>query len=57
MLAVELLPETVHGFMPGGFLVWVLLWLWLGAVVLHGLSRSFFRPEPDPIRSPGPIEG
>ncbi len=47
---------TTHGFMPDGFLVWALLWIWLGVVVLHGLSRSFFRREPDPIRSSGPIE-
>ena len=43
--------------MPDGFLVWTLLWLWLGVVVLHGLFRSFFRSEPDPIRPSGPIEG
>ncbi len=57
MRAVELVTETSHGFMPNGFLVWTLLWVWLGVVVLHGLSRSFFRPEPDPIRPSGPIEG
>ena len=42
--------------MPDGCLVWTLLCLWLGVVVLHGLYRSFFRPEPDPIRPSGPIE-
>jgi len=49
--------DTAHRFMPDGFLVWVLLWIWLGLVLLHGLTRSFFRPEPDPIRPAGPIEG
>ena len=47
--------EAAHAFMPDGFFAWALLWLWLGVVVLHGISRSFFRPEADPIRPPGPI--
>ena len=54
---MEPLTETARGFMPDGFLVWVLLCVWLGAVLLHGLARSFLRPEPDPIRPSGPIEG
>ena len=54
---MEPLIETAHGFMPDGPLVWILLWAWLGIVLLHGLVRSFLRPEPDPIRAPGPIDG
>lgn len=54
---MEPVTETARGFMPDGFLVWVLLWVWLGAVLLHGLTRSFWRPKPDPIRPSGPIEG
>ena len=54
---MEPVTETAHNFMPGGFVVWVLLWVWLGVVLLHGLARSFFRPEPDSIRPAGPIEG
>lgn len=54
---MEPVTETAHNFMPDGFLVWALLWVWLGAIVLHGLAGSFFRPEPDPIRPSGPIEG
>ncbi len=46
-----------HGFMPDGYLVWILLWIWLGVVLLHGLARSFVKPDPDPIRPSGPIEG
>ncbi len=56
-MQLELVTETTHRLMPDGFLVWILLWVWLGSVALHGLSRSFFRPEPDPIRPSGPIEG
>jgi hypothetical protein len=54
---MEPVTQTIHGFMPGGFLVWVLLWIWFGGVLLHGLARSFFRADPDPIRPSGPIEG
>jgi len=54
---MEPVTETARGFMPDGALVWVLLWVWFGAVVLHGLARSFFRPKPDPIRLSGPVEG
>ena len=54
---MEPLTEIAHGFMPGGFLVWVLLWVWFGVVILHGLTRSFLKPEPDPIRPSGPFEG
>jgi len=54
---MEPVTETARGFMPDGFLVWVLLWVWLGAVLLHGLTRSFWRPKPDPTRPSGPIEG
>jgi hypothetical protein len=43
--------------MPDGYLVRILLWIWFGAVLLHGLARSFFRPDPDAIRPSGPIEG
>lgn len=46
-----------QGFLPTGYLAWTILWVWLGAVILHGLVRSLMRPEPDPIRPSGPIEG
>ena len=36
------------------FQAWVALWIWVPAVLLHGLWRSLFRPEPDEIRSSGP---
>ena len=54
---MEPVTEIAHNFMPDGFLVWALLWVWLGVMVLHGLAHSFFRPEPGPIRPSGPIEG
>ena len=54
---MEPVTETARGFMPDGFLVWVLLWVWFGVVILHGLARSFLKPQPDPIRPSGPIEG
>ena len=54
---MEAVTETVAGFTPNGFHAWTLLWVWLGLILLHGLARSFFRPEPDPIRPSGAIEG
>ena len=51
------MESAAHGFMPDGSLAWILLWVWLGVVLLYGLVRSFAKPDPDPIRPSGPIEG
>ena len=45
------------GWMVSGYFAWVALWVWCAVVLLYGLWRSFSRPDPDPIRPPGPIEG
>ena len=37
-----------------GFHAEVALWTWVLVVLLYGLWRSFWSPEPDPIRPPGP---
>ena len=34
---------------------WVALVIWVVVMLLHGLFRSFLRPDPDPIRSAGPL--
>lgn len=40
--------------MISGFQAEIVVWLWAMGVLLHGLSRSYWRPEPDPVRSCGP---
>jgi hypothetical protein len=47
-------PSTL-GWIISGFQFIVFLWIWVVVVLLGGLIRSLYRPEPDPIRPPGPI--
>jgi hypothetical protein len=47
---------TLTGWIPTGFQCMVLIWAWLAAVVLNGLLRSVYQPEPDPVRRSGPID-
>lgn len=50
--------ETVAaaGWVIDGFQAMIAVWVWVAAVVLFGLWRSFYRSEPDSIRPSGPIE-
>ena len=43
------------GWIISGFQTIVALWIWVAVVLLNGLIRSLYQPEPDPIRQPGPI--
>jgi hypothetical protein len=49
-------PTGGTGFMPDGFLAWVILWVWVAVALLYGLYRSFARAQPDAIRPSGPID-
>lgn len=44
-----------HGWMPTGYQAMVSLAVWIGIVVAHAAWRSVARPEPDAIRSSGPV--
>ena len=48
--------ETASGGMMTGFEAQMFLWVWCGVVLLYAMTRSFARPEPDPIRDSGPID-
>lgn len=40
-----------------GFQAYTFLWLWVAAVLLHGIFwRSLQQPDPDAMRPSGPIE-
>ena len=41
-------------FLITGFHAEVALWVWVLAVLLHGLWRSVWSPETDPLRPSGP---
>jgi len=49
--------RQVGGWLIDGFAAIVVLWVWVGAVLLHGAWRSTLRPDPDPIRPAGPTGG
>lgn len=42
------------GWLITGFQYSVVVWVWVAAVVLHGLWRSVAKPNPDSIRPAGP---
>jgi hypothetical protein len=44
------------GWIVSGYQAWVILWIWVGVMLLHGLWRSTSRPEPDPVRPSGPTK-
>ena len=48
--------EPVGGWIINGFEAVAGLWIWVAAVLLHGLWRSTARPEPDSIRPSGPTK-
>lgn len=48
--------DSTAGWLISGFFAMVSLWTWLGAVVAHGLWRSFAHSTPNEIRPSGPIE-
>ena len=48
--------ELTSGWIITGFQYVALLWIWVVGVLLNGLMRSLYQPEPDPVRPPGPID-
>ncbi len=50
------LTEAVRGWTFGGFEAMLILALWVALVLLHGLFRSLYRPDLDPIRPSGPLD-
>ena len=47
--------QQASGFLINGFQAILFLGAWFALVILHGLFwRSLHRPEPDPVRAPGP---
>jgi len=44
------------GWIVSGFQYVVALWVWTVIVLLNGAIRSAYQPEPDPIRSSGPVD-
>ena len=43
------------GSVISGFHMWVFLWIWVPVVLIYGLWRSLYRPDPDEIRPSGPL--
>jgi len=44
------------GWIVTGFQTISALWVWTTLALLHGLVRSLTRPEPDRIRTSGPVD-
>ena len=47
--------EAASGPIISGFQAIVIFVGWSACVLLYGLYRSFYSPEPDPIRDAGPV--
>jgi len=47
--------EALTGWFITGFQTQVFVWCWIVFVLLYALYRSFTRPDPDAIRSSGPV--
>ena len=47
--------DALTGWIITGFQAQVFVWCWTVFVLSYGLYRSFTKPEPDPIRSSGPV--
>jgi len=47
--------DALTGWIITGFQAQVFVWCWIVFVLLYGVYRSLTRPDPDPIRSSGPV--
>ena len=55
-MLTTMMGAPTAGWTFGGFEAMLTLVIWVALMLLHGLFRSLYRPDPDPIRPSGPID-